>query len=635
VTDNLLTDMSVYVLNRQVIDAVELSRFLEDHGVSWESDSDVGAEVSAEVGGRVCYMSFAKPRPGGNAAYLKHIKEVGHGSVTEHAVWTLVITGVSRSLSHELVRHRAGWSYCLTGDTLIYSEHKCNGKRDGARKRKLRDIYRMSLTPHGRSRIKLMRLRCLGEDGIFTTTRIKAVAKSGKKRVYEVRLADGKTIRGSEDHRFLTTDGWVRLGDLNIGQPLATNGLPAVGLQKEWLRKKYHDDGLMIEEIAVQAGCSPNTVSKWIGRYGLRKKMGVGMTGRRPWNEGVKYTAGWHHTQQTRDLLAAQKRGSNNPGWQGDDASPEAGRQRAQGMYPTQPCEACGDDEGHRHHIDRNTLNNRRKNITFLCASCHQLLHIKEDGPRRLGVRWVAVESVEYVGVEETYDIEVEDESHNFVANGFVTHNSQLSQRYVDESQVKFVVPPDFEDEVAAARQYMDRTKLDVETAAATYFGTTEERPSEPPRERIYAGLRWLRSVYRSREDYKVLADYQMMKVESALAKRYRLDPEYNSDDPDLRTSDLGLLAGQKTEKRKFARQSARSVLPNATETKIQVTVNARAARHFIEQRGSRHADPEIRRLAYLIWATLALEAPNLFSDYRDTLLPDGSYELTTPFPKV
>jgi thymidylate synthase (FAD) len=56
-------------------------------------------------------MSFAKPRPGGNGAYLHHILEVGHGSVLEHAVFNLIITGVSRSFTHELIRHRAGFGY--------------------------------------------------------------------------------------------------------------------------------------------------------------------------------------------------------------------------------------------------------------------------------------------------------------------------------------------------------------------------------------------------------------------------------------------------------------------------------------------------------------------------------------------
>jgi thymidylate synthase (FAD) len=107
----ILTEPAIYLLGKQTLVDAELDRFLADHGVSWESDSEVAAEVVTETAGRVCYMSFAKPRPGGNKAYLEHIKEVGHGSVLEHAVWTFLFTGVSRSLTHELVRHRAGMAY--------------------------------------------------------------------------------------------------------------------------------------------------------------------------------------------------------------------------------------------------------------------------------------------------------------------------------------------------------------------------------------------------------------------------------------------------------------------------------------------------------------------------------------------
>jgi thymidylate synthase (FAD) len=107
----IIREPEVYLLGRQVVDDAELDRFLHDHGVSWETDTAIAAEVLCETAGRVCYMSFAKPRPGGNAIYLGHIKEVGHGSVLEHAVWNLLITGVSRSLTHELIRHRAGMGY--------------------------------------------------------------------------------------------------------------------------------------------------------------------------------------------------------------------------------------------------------------------------------------------------------------------------------------------------------------------------------------------------------------------------------------------------------------------------------------------------------------------------------------------
>ena len=50
--------------------------------------------------------------------------------------------------------------------------------------------------------------------------------------------------------------------------------------------------------------------------------------------------------------------------------------------------------------------------------------------------------SITYAGEQDTYDIEMSGANHNFVANGIVTHNSQLSQRYVDESHAAFVVPP-------------------------------------------------------------------------------------------------------------------------------------------------------------------------------------------------
>jgi len=102
----------VYLVGRQTVNQTEIDSFLADHNVSgWTTDTDIAAEVLPEVAGRLCYMSFKKPRPGGNSAYLGHIKEVGHGSVLEHSVFNFIITGVSRSFTHELVRHRAGFGY--------------------------------------------------------------------------------------------------------------------------------------------------------------------------------------------------------------------------------------------------------------------------------------------------------------------------------------------------------------------------------------------------------------------------------------------------------------------------------------------------------------------------------------------
>jgi thymidylate synthase (FAD) len=102
----ILREPTVYLLGRQTVNNAELDRFLADHGVAWQTDTEIAAEELIEVAGRVCYMSFVRPRPGGNQTYIRHLLEVGHGSVLEHAVWNFVFTGVSRTCTHELVRHR-------------------------------------------------------------------------------------------------------------------------------------------------------------------------------------------------------------------------------------------------------------------------------------------------------------------------------------------------------------------------------------------------------------------------------------------------------------------------------------------------------------------------------------------------
>jgi thymidylate synthase (FAD) len=75
--------------------------------VDWSTDAD-GGQALAEFAGRACYQSWAKPNPATatNAGYLRHILDVGHLSVLEHGTVSFYITGVSRSLTHELIRHR-------------------------------------------------------------------------------------------------------------------------------------------------------------------------------------------------------------------------------------------------------------------------------------------------------------------------------------------------------------------------------------------------------------------------------------------------------------------------------------------------------------------------------------------------
>jgi thymidylate synthase (FAD) len=73
----------------------------------WQTDAD-GGEALVEFAARSCYRSWDKPNPNTatNAAYLRHLIEVGHHSAFEHGSATLYLTEVPRGLTHELVRHR-------------------------------------------------------------------------------------------------------------------------------------------------------------------------------------------------------------------------------------------------------------------------------------------------------------------------------------------------------------------------------------------------------------------------------------------------------------------------------------------------------------------------------------------------
>ena len=91
-------------LNVQLIACTE---FTPPMDVEWTTDAE-GGEALIEFAGRACYESFDKPNPrtATNEAYLRHIMEVGHTALLEHASATMYIRGISRSATHELVRHR-------------------------------------------------------------------------------------------------------------------------------------------------------------------------------------------------------------------------------------------------------------------------------------------------------------------------------------------------------------------------------------------------------------------------------------------------------------------------------------------------------------------------------------------------
>jgi thymidylate synthase (FAD) len=154
--------------------------------------------------------------------------------------------------------------------------------------------------------------------------------------------------------------------------------------------------------------------------------------------------------------------------------------------------------------------------------------------------------------------------THELVRHRAGTGISQLSQRYVDESTADFVEP-------------------------GIIAGDPELH-----------GI-WQAAIESAHESYKALVE--------------RLAAKVQAEHPDL----------GRTSRMKMAREAARSVLPNATETKLMFSANARALRWIITLRGGEGAEPEIRRFAVKLGRLMREEAPTLFGDIEIVTLPDGS----------
>jgi thymidylate synthase (FAD) len=107
------TQACAYLISAPVLLEANIERFLEDEKYEWRrTPGATDAEQLVEFSGRVCYMSFgASQSPRTNAEYIANLRRQGHDSVLEHSNWTVLLTGVSRAFTHQLVRHRAGFSY--------------------------------------------------------------------------------------------------------------------------------------------------------------------------------------------------------------------------------------------------------------------------------------------------------------------------------------------------------------------------------------------------------------------------------------------------------------------------------------------------------------------------------------------
>jgi thymidylate synthase (FAD) len=106
-----MSDPKIHVLARPSF-TDEFESFLQEEGQEWKGSTSRPAERLVEFAGRICYMAFgARQSTKSNSEYIQNLVRQGHESVLEHVVWTFLLTNVSRAFTHQLVRHRIGFSF--------------------------------------------------------------------------------------------------------------------------------------------------------------------------------------------------------------------------------------------------------------------------------------------------------------------------------------------------------------------------------------------------------------------------------------------------------------------------------------------------------------------------------------------
>ena len=247
---------------------------------------------------------------------------------------------------------------------------------------------------------------------------------------------------------------------------------------KDWLESQWVDREFSAGQIAKSCGASLATIRKWLRIHGLTNHPSHSSSrpfqpGHIPWNLGATYRLGPRPMTPGRlAVVRAARSGSSSNFWKGGTSTEREGigrwtTQIARSVHERHhwTCQLCHRRRSklHAHHIvpvwADIGLARDPSNLTTLCDECHREVHRDEvayvellggapvSAPwvRRPRVAWnrltvarsARIEKFEFIGDRMTYDLEVEGPSHNFVANGIVTHNS------VNEYSARYSIVPD------------------------------------------------------------------------------------------------------------------------------------------------------------------------------------------------
>ena len=217
---------------------------------------------------------------------------------------------------------------------------------------------------------------------------ILGVIYSGKKDILRLELENGRSIKATPDHRIMTKNGWVEMENIEIGDFIMCDTLLPKKNAKNKPSKKKPDYRLLWGALN-----HPNAKTKAN-------------------EDGIVYAK---IISKHRAVYEAHMNGLSFVDFmkiiKGD-------AKKAKELKYLSNNDII-------HHLDGDILNNRIKNLKKMTDSEHKSLHCKEGTKFNFGQgipTYSKAVDVEYVGVEDTYDIQCPIH-HNFVASGIVVHN--------------------------------------------------------------------------------------------------------------------------------------------------------------------------------------------------------------------
>lgn len=411
-----------------------------------------------EAAGRTCYKSEDKITGDSAEKFVKMVIKRGHHSVIEHVNMSVRFI-CDRGVTHELVRHRlAAYSQeCVSGDTEV---------RKGLT---IRNLYeREQGTCYDRTHNKTIRLRSVDSNKNVIPNTFVDVFYKGVAEVFEMRTKLGYTIRCTKDHRFLTSDDtYKKLSFLLPGDSVYVNGRPCLlQIDDDTLTNLYINKCMNPLEISKRFNAPYGTVLRRLQKLNIfsshlndknKEKYTANHTqnsytkmkktiqqqyddGRIVWNKGIQ--EGEHPSVDKQAESLRKNHHNNQPGslnsnWRGGLKKHEEAQMLKKEICQCELCDAAN-TRLEVHHRDENIENNNPENLLKICCSCHHLLH----HGWYIGTQSILDEItfIVSVGEEEVFDLQMADPYNNYIADGFVTHNSTRYCNY--KEGVTFIIPP-------------------------------------------------------------------------------------------------------------------------------------------------------------------------------------------------